>query len=79
MTSDFNALWTEARAAGSEAEAVRVLKQISSSKEGRVFLMGLELTDAALCIEILDHVRSHPLPTVHEASLTDANSGSRPA
>ena len=64
MTVDFNGLWMEARTAQNEAGAVRALAQIVSSKEGRAFILGLELADGVLCIEILDHVRSkHPSPS----------------
>lgn len=50
-----------------EANAVRALAQILSSKEGRGFILRLEPSDAALCIEILDDVRPKPTSTLHGA------------
>ena len=66
MSDDLNALWAKVRAAENEAEAVRGLAQILSSKEGRMLVLGLALTDRLLCIEILDHVRQNPLSTLYD-------------
>ena len=76
MTTDFDGLWAKVRTAENEAEAVRTLAQILSSKEGRAFASSLELTDGVLCIEILDQVRTDPPSAM---PFTNANSGSRRA
>ena len=67
MTTDFNKLWAKVRTAENEAGAVRALIQILTSKDGRMFISGLELSDGVLCIEILDHVRSYLPSAVHHA------------
>ena len=56
MVVNFNKLWKKASTATNEADAVRTLAQILSSKEGRTFVLGLERLEAELCIEILDLV-----------------------
>ena len=61
--SDFDELWTRARAAGDKAESIRNLAGILSSKEGRMFILGLEPSDVELCIGLMDHVRSVPPST----------------
>ena len=60
MAVDFGVLWGRARtaAASNEAESVRHMAEILSSKDGRAFILDLEQSDAELCIEILDHVNS---------------------
>ena len=68
MATDFNGQWKNARTATDEAESVRTLTKILSSKEGRTFVFNLDPQDATFCIEILDHVsplqsHSHPPPT----------------
>jgi hypothetical protein len=63
MASEINKLWTRVRSTKNEAEAVRGLVKILSSKEGRTFVVGLEPADGVLCIEILDYVRSNPPST----------------
>jgi len=60
MTVDFNRLWKKARTATDEAESIRTLAEILTSKDGRAFILDLEVKDAELCIEILDHVNSNP-------------------
>ena len=62
MAADFKVSWKQARAAAStdEAECIRILAEIVSSKEGRKFIFALEAKDARACIEILHHVRPHP-------------------
>ena len=69
MTTDFNGQWKNARTATDEAESIRTLTKILSSKEGRTFVFNLEPQDAAFCIEMLDHVSSnptsHPYPICH--------------
>jgi serine/threonine protein kinase len=75
MSVNFDRLWGEARIATSEAESVRTLAKILSSKDGRKFISNLELADAELCIEILDHVRMipyRPHPTVFHQSYIQA-------
>ena len=67
MTTDFGKLWEEVRSAVSEVEAIRALVQLLSSKDGRNFVSGLELSDGVLCIEIPDHVRSYLPSAVHHA------------
>ena len=60
MAVDFSGLWESARAAAAsdEAESVRQMAEILSSKDGRTFILDLEPSDAELCIEILDHVNT---------------------
>ena len=60
MAVNFDKLWKKARHATNEAESVRTLAEILSSKDGRTFISDLESTDALLCIEILDQVSSNP-------------------
>ena len=62
MVVDFNLLWNRARSAATsdEAESVRIMADILSSKEGRRFITSLELPEAELCIEILDYVQISP-------------------
>jgi hypothetical protein len=62
MTADSNKLWKKARsvAATDEAESVRTLAKILTSKDGREFISNLEPSDAKLCIEILDQVILNP-------------------
>lgn len=62
MAVNFDELWKKVRAdvTMNEAESVRTLAKILSSKEGRTFILDLEKTDAVFCIEILDHVSSNP-------------------
>ena len=55
---DFNNLWMKARAARDELESAQTLSSILTWKDGRTFILDLEPTDAALCIEILHRVRS---------------------
>ena len=66
MAIDFNELWRKVRAdaTADEAESVRTLAKILSSKEGRTFVLNLGQSDAVFCIEILDHVSSDP-PICH--------------
>jgi len=58
MADDFNKLWKKVRTAATadEAESVRTLAKILSSKDGRTFVLNLKQSDAVLCIEVLDHV-----------------------
>ena len=58
MAIDFNGQWKKVRAVATEdeAESIRTLAKMLSTKEGRTFVSNLEPSDAALCIEILDHV-----------------------
>ena len=60
MAVDFGSLWERARAAATsnEAESVRQMAEILSSKDGRTFISDLGPSDAELCIEILDHVNT---------------------
>ena len=60
MAVDFNKLWKKARTAKDETESIRTLAKILSSKDGRTFILDMELSEAELCIEILDHVSSNP-------------------
>jgi hypothetical protein len=60
MVVDFNKLWKKVRTVADEAESVRTLVKILSSKDGRTFIVNLEPPEAELCIEILDHVSSNP-------------------
>jgi hypothetical protein len=64
MVVDFNKLWKRARTVVDEAESVRTLVRILSSKDGRTFILNLEPREVELCIEILDHVSSNP-PIYH--------------
>lgn len=64
MVADFNKLWKRVHTATDEAESVRALAKILSSKDGRTFILDLEPPDAELCIEILDHVSPNPPSTV---------------
>ena len=67
MATDFNGQWKNARTATDEAESVRTLTKILSSKEGRTFVFNLDPQDATFCIEILDHVsplQSHSPPPI---------------
>ena len=61
MENDFREMWKKARTAKDEKVAVRTMAEILSSKEGRKSIFALRPVDAALCIEILDHVRLLPL------------------
>ena len=63
MAVDFNMLWKKARitATADEAESVKTLTKVLSSKDGQTFILNLEPADAALCIEILDYVSLNPL------------------
>jgi len=58
MTTDFNRMWRKAHAAFEvdETESVGTLGKILESAAGRTFVSDLKSSDAALCIEILDHV-----------------------
>ena len=56
MSDNFSKLWKKARTATDEAESIRALAKILSSKDGRAFIFDLEPLEAELCIEILDHV-----------------------
>ena len=67
METNFRKLWKKARTAKDEKMAVRTMAEILSSKEGRKFIFALEPADAALCIEILDHVRLLPLFPFYDA------------
>ena len=60
MAADFGSLWERARAAApsNEAESVRHMAELLSSKDGRTFISDLQPSDAELCIEILDHVNT---------------------
>jgi hypothetical protein len=62
MAIDFSKLWKKASAVATvdEAESVRTLAKILLSQDGRKFILDLEPLDAALCIEILDHVSPNP-------------------
>ena len=60
MAVNFDKLWKKTRNATNEAESVRTLAEILSSKDGRKFILDLESADALLCIEILDQVSSNP-------------------
>lgn len=64
MGINFDGLWMKVCTAEDEAESVRTLAEISSSKDGRTFMLGLGLSDAELCIELMDHVSS-VLPIYH--------------
>ena len=77
MTVDFNSLWAEVRRTENEAEAVRILARILSSKEGRAFASSLKPAEGVFCIEILDHVRSNPHLRNVRCTLTSVNLGSR--
>ena len=69
MATEFSKLWEQVRTAADEAESVRTLAKILSSKDGRTFIVeNLGLSDAELCIEILDCVSFDP----SSASLMDA-------
>ena len=63
MATNYNKLWKKACTGSDEAESVRTLAKILSSKDGRTFILDLEPSDAELCLEILDHVSSD-LPSV---------------
>ena len=65
MADNFNKQWKKARAAMDEAESVRALAKILSSKDGRTFILDLEPPEAELCIEILDYVSSNPPSRIH--------------
>jgi len=65
MADNFDQLWKKVRAVD-EAESIRTLAKILSSKDGRTFIFNLEPSDAALCIEILDHVS--PSPSIRHPS-----------
>ena len=58
MAVDFKASWKKARAIAQtdEAECIRILAEILSSKEGRKFISTLDLRDSTMCIEILHHL-----------------------
>ena len=71
METNFRKLWKKARSAKDEKVAVRTMAEILSSKEGRRFIFALGPADAALCIEILDHVRLLPLFPFTRCSLTN--------
>ena len=60
MVTDFNKLWKKARASTDEAESIRTLAKILSSKDSRAFILDLKPQDAEFCIEILDHVSPNP-------------------
>ena len=64
MATDFDGQWKKARTAAitDEAESIRTLAKILSSKEGRTFVFDLEPQDAAFCIDMLDHVSTNPTP-----------------
>jgi len=64
MADDFDELWKKVRAVD-EAESIRTLAKILSSKDGRMFIFNLEPPEAALCIEILDHVSPSPSVIPH--------------
>lgn len=53
--SDFDELWTRARTAEDKTESIRNLAKILSSKEGRMFILGLEPSDVELCVGFMDH------------------------
>lgn len=53
--SDFDELWTRARSAGDKTESIRNLAKILSSKEGRMFILGLEPSDVELCVGFMDY------------------------
>ena len=61
MVADFDNLWKESRTAADKAESVRTLAKVLSVEDGREFISNLELVEAELCIEILDHVSSNLL------------------
>ena len=61
---DFNKLWKKARTVAGEAESVRVVAGILSSKDRRTLISNLEPQEAGLCIEIPDHVSSNPPLTI---------------
>jgi len=56
MNADYDKLWKRIRSAVDEGESVRTLVKILSAKDGRIFVLNLEPSEAELCIEILDHV-----------------------
>ena len=70
--ADFNNLWMQARAAGDRLESAQTLSSILTWKDGRTFILDLEPTDAALCIEILHRVRSGSPPFYPLRSPTNA-------
>ena len=60
--ADFNSSWMQARAARDGLESTQSLSSILTWKDGRTFILELEPTDAAICIEILYRVRSGSPP-----------------
>ena len=63
MATNYNKLWKTARSGTDDAESVRTLATILSSRDGRMFVLDLELSEAELCLEILTHVSSN-LPSI---------------
>ncbi|KAF9789239.1 kinase-like domain-containing protein [Thelephora terrestris] len=64
MGVDFNGLWLKARTTEDEAESVRTLAEILSSKDGRMFILNLGSSDAEPCIELMDNsLTGHKLCT----------------
>ena len=74
MAVDFDRLWKKAHTvvATDEAESIRTLAKILSSKDGRTFISDFGQSDAELCIEILDRVSSNPFVGYPSQSLTSA-------
>ena len=73
MAIDFDEQWKKVRtvAIADEAKSIRTLVKILASKEGRTFILDLEPSEAALCIEILDRVSSNPPISHPSQSLTN--------
>jgi len=60
MSKDYQQLWNSVTNKTDQGEAIRILADILTEKEGRIFASHLELNQGEVCIEILDHV-SHKL------------------
>ena len=57
MSKDYGRLWNKAIKANNESDTIRILLEILSDKEGRIFITNLEdKEDAKWCIEVLDYV-----------------------
>ena len=62
MSKDYGRLWKKVIKANDEGNAIQILLEILSDKEGRNFITNLEKEDAKWCIEILDNVSRNPHP-----------------
>ena len=60
MSKDCERLWKKVMKANDEGNAIQILLEILSDKEGRDFITNLEKEDAKFCIEILDDVSRNP-------------------